>query len=260
MVSLSRLRNPKLYQIAGAAACVCAALISIWSAFSADAEAASVFVSPARQDLGRLKQLQTVQSETLLVNNTLKTIRIESIDATCGCTKVHAETDVLVAGSSTKLQAEIQTGQRRGDFSSLMTVNYVCPDTEAKGTVAWLIQAAVETEYIAEPESLVFTRQSENHQQIHLASRTVPNFMVSTVTCSHKCLRASYARGASPEKWTIDVHFGADAGAFPVGRHWLTVSTNAPVQRELMIPISVVDAEGLESATPKSDQVARGAP
>ena len=249
------------FKWAAAALCVCAGAMSIWTAFSAGTEEAAVFISPARQDLGKLKQLQATQAETLLVNNTKRTIRIESIEATCGCTKPRAENDVIPPASSTTVRAEIQTGYRRGEFSSLVTINYKCDDTETKGRLAWSIRADVETEYSIRPELLLFTRNSVGfHQQIYIQSRTVPNFTLSGVTCSHNCFRTSCTRDASPGNWKIDVQFVPGSAMFPAGRHWLTVSTNALVQPELMIPINVVDiVVGGESAKPTIDRPAGSA-
>jgi hypothetical protein len=226
--------------VGAAAVCLTAGALSIWSARSVEIAPAEVFLNPTRTELSKLEQKQTANAETVLVNNTATTIKIESIDATCGCTKPHTEADVLAPGSSTKLSAEISTGLRRGEFSSLVTLNYVGTDTPIKGSLAWSIQAEIETEYSASPESLVLSRNSSGrHQQIRLASRTVPDFAISGVVCSHKCLRASYARGPANGEWTVDVQFLPGSAMFPVGRHWLTVSTNATVQPELMIPIYV---------------------
>jgi hypothetical protein len=248
-------------QIGAAAVCLAAGTLSIWRGRSLESAPAQVFLNPPRSELGKLQQKQTAQAETIVVNNTGTTIKIESIDATCGCTKPHTETDILAPGSSTKLSAEIHTGFKRGELSSVVTLNYAGTDTPIKGSLAWTIRAEIETEYSASPESLFLTRNKIGlHHKIHLASRTVRDFAVSGVSCSHKCLQASCARGPTEGEWTVDVQLLPQSTTFPAGRHWLTVSTNAAVQPELMIPIYVAAVtESGETTKADKQQPAGGA-
>jgi hypothetical protein len=224
--------------------CVVAGITSIRWARSVDAEPVGVCFDPPRQDLGKLKQLQTVLAEAVLLNKTQKRIRITSVDATCGCTKPILKTDVLEPGASEVLKVEIQMGYRRNAFSSAVIVSYMADGSDVKESVTWSIQGDVETEYKIEPESLAFSEQRDRlNQHIHISSQSVANFTLSRATCSHRAFRVAYSKDAVPGEWTIEVTFVPESTSFPVGRHWLSVSTNATVQPDIQIPLYVTMVE-----------------
>lgn len=91
-------------------------------------------------DFGRVKEGAVLKHEFILKNESGKTLTIQNVDTSCGCTASEAEKKVLPPGEETKIKVKFNT---KGYSGSVQQFIYVHTDDLDNPIIRFIIKADV---------------------------------------------------------------------------------------------------------------------
>lgn len=115
-------------------------LVLLWLGFTQAGFCAEVQQDPYTWDFGRVKEGKVLEHEFKFINQAKKTINIQSVHSSCGCTASEAAKKILQPGESTPIKVRFKSKGYKGPVQQFVYVN---TDDVDNPVIKFIIKAEV---------------------------------------------------------------------------------------------------------------------
>jgi hypothetical protein len=182
-------------------------------------------------NFGELPQGEKVACKFELDNRFEERLAIQGVIKQCGCLKAECSHQELAPSERMSLQAEWETGARRGLSSQTITVVGTLPDGSMTATKL-LMTATIVPDIVYEPEELKFAPDSPT-QMVTFTPGRMKEFTLKRAYCTHR----AFAVRLLADGVHVDVAYNADALLEDVPLSYLMVETTSPNEPVCHIPL-----------------------